>query len=292
MIVTYESADVVGPTLRALPKDLLAAVVAVDNSPTPRTLEVLQADSQVHVVVPGENLGYGRGANLGADHEALGDAEFLLFLNPDAVIGSEDLERLVDWMDRHPDCALAGPRLFRGPEPLSSAGVLATPRQLLRLALPGPLLRFTPAWRLPASYQESGPVGYVEGACILVRAGAWRAAGRFDPRYFLFFEEMDVARRLERLGHTVDLVCAARAEHAVAASREQLPGGARRFLFVSAALYVDAWYGRAAARRWVAVTRFFLAVRALSRQDRGARLAARRALRGVLKREDPVGCAL
>ena len=193
--------------------------------------------ARVQVVRLPDNRGFGAGCNAGA--AALSGAQHLLFLNPDAVIAPTELRKLLDHLAGHPTCAVVAPRLFRDGEALPSAGHDAGVRTELRNVVPTPLARFLPERRLQASYAVTGPVRYVEGACFLVRAEALRQAGGFDEAFFLFFEELDLARRLRARGWTVDLVATARAEHLRAVSRRTLADGGRSHLLRSTVLYLD-----------------------------------------------------
>ena len=235
MVVAYASTATLRDCLEALPRDRLHGVVVVDNgSPTD--------DARIAGEVPGvqvvrqDNVGFGGGCNRGA--AALPDAELLLFLNPDAIVGPDDLALLVAHLDGSPSCGLAGPRLYSAGEPLTSAGRRGGVRTELRTVVPTALAPWFPQRRYPPDYDRTGPAGYVEGACFLVRAEVLRALGGFDESFFLFFEEMDLARRLAGRGMTVDLVAAARAEHQRAVSRSTLPDAGRVHLLRSTVVYL------------------------------------------------------
>ena len=96
IIVAYRSRDELGPCLASLPRALAGApveVIVVDNSPDDGAGELVRRDFPwVRYLAPGDNLGFGRGSNLGY-REAAGD--FVLFLNPDTVANEAALEHLV-----------------------------------------------------------------------------------------------------------------------------------------------------------------------------------------------------
>jgi GT2 family glycosyltransferase len=259
VVVAYASATTLDACLRALPVEDLHGVVVVDNASPDDSAEVAAGVPGIRVVRADANRGFGAGCNLGA--AALADAELLLFLNPDAVIATEDLLQLVAHLDRAPHCAAVAPRLFRDNVALTSAGRVAGLRTELRNVVPTALARFLPERRLPPEHAVTGPVGYVEGACFMVRsAGLVRVQG-FDEAYFLFFEELDLARRLRREGWTVELCATARAEHLRAVSRRTLEDGGRTHLLRSTVLFLRR-RSRWRALLYVAIARTCWAVRA------------------------------
>jgi GT2 family glycosyltransferase len=230
----------------------------VDNDSPDESATIARSVPGVQVVVQA-NLGFGAGCNTGA--QALAGAELLLFLNPDAIIETAELLGLVSYLDTHPDCALASPLLYSGNTALTSGGRRATVATELRPIVPTVLAKRFPDRRLPASRSRTGPMGYVEGACFLARSRSLHDIGGFDEAFFLFFEEMDVARRLEAAGKTVDLVTESRAQHQVAVSRRALSDGGRTHLLRSTVLYL---YGEGPwkAATYVAVARACLWLRA------------------------------
>jgi GT2 family glycosyltransferase len=244
--VAYASAETLAACLRGLPIEDLHGVVVVDNASPDASAAVAAAVPGVQVVQLAENRGFGGGCNAGV--RALGDAELVLFVNPDAVIERDQLLRLIGHLDRHQSCAVVAPRLYREGQPLSSAGREAGLATELRTVVPTQLARFFPQRRLPPTYALTGPVAYVEGACFLVRREALQRVGGFDEAFFLFFEELDLARRLRRQGWTVDLVADASAEHLRAVSRRTLADGGRSQLLRSTVLYLrrrGAWRAKA-----------------------------------------------
>lgn len=276
--MAYASASTLRACLTSLPIDELHGVVVVDNASPDDSAAVAASVQGVQVLRLHDNRGFGGGCNAGVT--ALGDVELVLFLNPDAVIETDQLLLLVDHLDQQPRCALVAPRLYRDGEPLSSAGRDAGLATELRTVVPTFLSRCLPERRLAPSYSMTGPVAYVEGACFLVRTTALERAGGFDEQFFLFFEELDLARRLRTDGWTVDLVAAARAEHLSAVSRKTLADGGRSHLLLSTVLYLQRrGHGRAIA--YVVVARLCWSLRArLGGLDADRAAAMRRAVRG------------
>lgn len=245
VIVTYESSGTIGATLSKLPLDKLGAVVVVDNASTDDTVSLAKAFQAVDVIINRTNVGFGRACNLG--RRRIGPRlEWLLFLNPDCVISADGIRLLVEFLAVHPAVGLAGPRLRSAAGWLTSAGNEGSFLTELWSVIPPRFVRHLPQRRFDPLYDQEGSVGYVEGACMLFRSHAFDSVGGFDERYFLFYEELDLSRRLRRAGFATALVPRAIATHLRAVSRRSAPDRVRIEMLRSAALYIDRWYGIAA----------------------------------------------
>jgi len=283
VVVTYGSTATVQATLAALPRERLGDVVVVDNDSPDSTVGVVRATGTR--VVEQDNLGFGAGNNRGAQEL---DTELLLFLNPDAVLAEPDLERLVEHLDAHERCAVVGPRITSGGRPTYACGRLPTLATELRPLLPSPLSKVGPRRRTLPGTERSGPVGYVEGACFLVRREPFEKAGGFDPGYFLYFEEQEIAQRLRRGGWEVHLCAEAVVEHAIGASTSGIEHGGSPHLVRSEIRYLRRWHGEAAARVWVRAARASWALRRWTgRLDPELHIALRDAAREALRHPPP-----
>ena len=260
VVVAYRSAGTIVECLAALPLQRLRDVVVVDNdSPDDSASRAAAAGARV---VRQPNLGFGAGCNRGV-RELDARVQLVLFLNPDAVLEEEHLVRLVAYLRDNQGCAVVGPRVMSGGRPTFSAGRLATLATELRPLLPAPLSRLGPVRRLPPDHAVTGPVGYVEGACFLVRREVLTQVGGFDENYFLYFEELDLSRRLAASGWEVHLCAEAEVEHAMGASTAGTPFGASPHLVRSRLRYLHRWHGRQAARTYAMAARLSWRLRQL-----------------------------
>jgi GT2 family glycosyltransferase len=136
------------------------------------------------------------------------DFDFALVLNPDIVLEPDCIGELAAAMGRHPDAGVAVP-LLRYPSGAPQPSARRFPR------IGGTLLRRTPVRylmgdRLARSAHYLPPpaddraVDWALGACLFVRADAWRATGGFDPGYRpLYVEDVDLAWRMWEAGWAV-----------------------------------------------------------------------------------------
>lgn len=278
VIVSHQSAATLDATLSALPFAELAAVVLVDNASSDGSPGIGRRAGAVVVEQP--NLGFGAGNNRG---NAELTCELVLFLNPDARLERAALVTLVEYLNAHPRCAVVGPLVRSGGQPSYSAGRLTSLAGELRPLLPDPLSRVGPRRRYPPAYATSGPVGYVEGACFLVRRSVLAAVGGFDEGYFLYAEELELGQRLRRLGQEVHLCAEAAVEHVMGASTAGTTLGGEPHKVTSMVRYYRRWHGERAARTWVRAARASWALRVRTgampaEHARALGAAARRAL--------------
>lgn len=146
------------------------------------------------------NHGFGRGNNLVLTRLAEGSAEtYALLLNPDARLEPGALGRLASLLDSRPDVAAVGPATTLA-DGIPTTAAFRFPSLLGEFELAanfGPISRALARHRIPLTpNQPEGPVDWVVGAAVLLRLSALRGVGFFDPGFFLYFEEVDLMRRL------------------------------------------------------------------------------------------------
>jgi GT2 family glycosyltransferase len=191
--VTWQSAATIGGFLDACPPRL--PVIVVDNASTDGTAAAARdARRDVRVIENPANLGFGAASNIGLDAVT---TEFALLANPDARLSPEAVDTLLATADALPGHRLLAPLLLDGElRPVRSWNAAHHRRPQL------PRKRDAEPW-------PEGPtcVEFASGACLLLRP---LQGLRFDPAFFLFYEDDDLCLRA---GGAV-LVPAARVAHA------------------------------------------------------------------------------
>jgi GT2 family glycosyltransferase len=218
--------------------------VVVDNASTDGSADIaLEFAPHVRLLRNAANVGFGRGVNQGV---AASSAPYILIINPDCRLQPGAIVALEATLARHPDCAVAGPRIL-SPDGSPQGSARGDPDMLtglfgrastLRRLFPG----ISVAKRNVIDDTVDGGAGSVEvdwvsGACMLVRRDAFAAAGGFDERYFMYWEDADLCRRLRAAGHHVRYVPAATAVHRVGHSSRTVRPFAIRAFHESAYLY-------------------------------------------------------
>ncbi len=221
-------------------------VVLVDNASSDGSARAASArHPQVRLVETGANLGFAAGANRGAE-AARGDV--LVFLNPDARLLPGALATLVEALARTPGAGIAGGGLAGeggGWQPAAA-----------RFAPLAHLLLDTTLGRLGARLRRKPHrVDWVYGTFMAVRRDLFRQLGGFDPRYFLYGEDLDLCYRAARLGACTLHVPAARAVHGPNLSAAQRFGHVRLFRAAAACKFgLKTALAAALGRRAAAVT--------------------------------------
>ena len=169
-------------------------IIVVDNHSTDGSPEMVESSfPRVRLVREEENLGYARANNIGI---RAGRGDFLLFLNTDTVAPEGSLVALLSALESQPDAGAIGPALRRRSGYQVSFGKEVNFfAELWQKFVRNPYFKI--ALRFSRRVRETG---WLSGACLLARRRAVEEAGLFDERFFLYFEDIDLCRRMRRLG--------------------------------------------------------------------------------------------
>lgn len=199
VIVTYNSAEVVGDLLDSLPAaldGLSASVVVVDNDSTDETVKLLEGRDDCRVV-RSANVGYAAGINRGV-HEGAG-ADAILILNPDLRLHERSVAPLLETL-REPGTGIVAPQV-RAPDGTLEPSLRRTPTLLRALGLTrtsvAALSEYVSA---AAEYQRPHVVDWALGAVLLMSRSCFDDLGGWDESYFLYSEETDLALRARERG--------------------------------------------------------------------------------------------
>lgn len=192
-------------------------VVVVDNGSKDGSIASLQPDElPIHVIPNRTNRGFAAACNQGAKSSR---ASYLLFLNPDVIVGPESLDAAISFMEdaANSQAAACGVQLVDDQgEVVRSCSRFPTPRHIYTHILG--LNRIFPR-RFHDNFMEdwdhSGtrPVDVVIGAFLLVCREVFEMVSGFDERYFVYLEDVDLLHSIHRLGWNTYYLVTASAYH-------------------------------------------------------------------------------
>lgn len=232
VVVSFNTRELLEQCLLSIEAARPARIVVVDNrSPDGSAELVRDRFPAVELIVPDRNLGYGAAANLGI---AACEQPAVLLLNGDTIIAPDAPAVLGRALAEHPQAGIVAPRLANPDGSLqpsthpwpSPADMLLADTGLHKLVRRVPWLRerFLRTW----GHDRERTVPWARGAALAIRRSAFDAVGGFDERYFMYWEEVDLARRLRGAGMEVLFCPAATIVHIRAASTSQSDALMRR----------------------------------------------------------------
>lgn len=201
VIVNWNTRQLLRDCLEALQADPASSqweVLVVDNASADGSAAMVKSVfPQVQLLASPENLGFSRANNLALE-KAKG--EYLLLLNSDTRVEKGALEALVGFMEGQPRIGAAGPMLLNTDGSLQlSCGI--APSLWTEIVHKLLLHRLFPFFKLAGwDHRSARAVGWVSGACLLIRRQALEEAGTLDPAIYMCCEDLEWCMRLRKRG--------------------------------------------------------------------------------------------
>jgi GT2 family glycosyltransferase len=195
-------------------------LIYVDNASSDGSVGVVESLGNVVIIRNARNLGFGEACNVGARFASVRGARVLFFLNPDTRATAELVTRCATAAVSDDSIGMVGPlQIEYGSR--DSPRFNTWTRRAVRCAdvYPSEHFRVKPFGEADfaewlADQLSDVEVWYVNGGAFAIRSEVFEACGGFDPAYFLFFEEVDLARRARWLGFRAAMLPDAIVEHA------------------------------------------------------------------------------
>lgn len=229
---------------------LSVEVIVVDNASSDGTPALLREQYPwVHLIEPGENLGFSAGNNVGLEASR---APLLLLLNPDTRLVGDALPAMAAYMDAHPEVGALGPLLLNADGSVQSSRrrfptlltALFESTWLAGLAPRAVLDRYTMD-DVPANIPHE--VDWVQGAAVMLRRAVFDEVGGLDTGFFMYSEELDWLKRIKQAGWQVMFLPDARVVHYGGRSSEQVEPQKHVYFQTSKVRYFRKHHGRLAA---------------------------------------------
>jgi len=209
VIVNYHSKDKLFNCLRSIKESDLGGLsletIVVENN-SGDDLRSWQKDFNFILIESPHNLGMGGGNNLG-----IGSAQgqYILVANPDLVFSSQAIRRLYDYLQTNSQVGLVAPKLIN-PDGSLQYSCFRFPHFFMPFARRTSLGKFFSAYldqylMKDQEHDRTMAVDWVLGACLMVRRNgvAFIEPNLFDERFFMYFEDTDLCRRIWQQGGQV-----------------------------------------------------------------------------------------
>lgn len=211
-------------------------IIVIDNDSKDGTVDFLVGQA-LTAIFAGENLGYGRAANLAAKQAS---GKYLLILNPDTEFPQSALADLLDFAEHADNVGMISPLLVNqdGSVQLSARSfpgrldfLFGRGSPLFRLRLTGEDM----AGYISSSDDRPFEVPAVSATAILIKREFFEKIGGFDPRFFLYLEDLDLCKRINEQGRKIILLQSVKVTHLWRASSRK-----RRF-FAACQHHLSVW---------------------------------------------------
>ncbi len=187
---------------------LESEVIVVDNSSDDDTVDFLRKNfPSVRLIENRVNVGFGKANNQGVK---VSSGEYLLLINPDAVVGEGTIKEMIAFAESHPEAGAASCKV------LNADGTL---QKTCRRGFPTPWVAFTkisglsslfPRARLFGRYnltylnpEEEHEVDAIGGSFMFIPRAVFDQVGGFDEDYFMYGEDIDLCYKIKRAGYKV-----------------------------------------------------------------------------------------
>jgi hypothetical protein len=210
IIVNWKVKDLLEKCLRSVfdqTKNISFEVFVVDNNSGDGSVEMVREKfPQVDLTASAENLGFAKGNNLAIKKSR---GKYILLLNPDTEILENALEKMVRFMDAHPECGIAGCKLLN-PDLSLQPSVRAFPDLASQVFILLKIHHLFPHSKAMYKYlvqnfdyEKTQEVDQVMGAFMMIRREVIEKIGLMDETFWLWYEEVDFCKRAKDAGFKI-----------------------------------------------------------------------------------------
>lgn len=180
-------------------------VIIIDNLSTDNSTEIIKDKfPSFNLICSQVNLGFGKANNLAVKHS---HGEHLLFLNTDTILIENTPKILLEYLQQHLDVGIISPRIvFKDGSYQLSCGRLPN---IVGEFLDKIRYGLDKKWHhifanlYNKQYSHIKEMGWLTGACLMMRRDVFEQLGGFDESFFMYFEDKDICKRVNEAGWKV-----------------------------------------------------------------------------------------
>jgi GT2 family glycosyltransferase len=228
-IVSYNTKEVLLDcvySVHARTTGITFEVILVDNDSQDGTVGAMQQFYPgMRIIANPDNRGFAKAVNQAL---AVSRGRHVLLLNSDTIVRDQALATMVAYLDAHPDVGAVSCKQWRGDGHLNQTcfPFPSIRDHLFHAAL---FQRIVPTMQAAAAATQaidclqSQDVDWANGACFMVRRSLLQQLGGLDEGFFMYFEDVDLCRRLRQQGYRVRHLAEAEIVHLIGRSSERDP---------------------------------------------------------------------
>lgn len=210
IIVSWNVKDLLRQCLQSITEnkgDIDLEVWVVDNNSQDQTVEMIRQEFPwVNLIANNKNLGFAKANNL-AINKAKG--EYLLLLNPDTKIFPDTLEKSLTFIKSHPECGALGCKMLY-PNGTIQPSIRRFPNLVVIFLILIKIPKIFPNLKIfkqylaeDFDYNKTQTAEQIMGAFMLIPQSVFNRVGTLDERFFNWFEEVDLCRRIWQAGYKI-----------------------------------------------------------------------------------------
>lgn len=231
IIVNYNSTDYTIKCIDSIYQNLnmrQVRITVIDNNSKDAPDKIIDKFPDIRLHKNLKNIGFGNAINLAIKHS---NAKYYILLNPDTLIIDRSLHKIIDYLDKHKKVAIASPKILDWDGSIQGSARRFPTVWTSIFGRKSPLTRLFP--RNPITKREficfngkkhnAQTVDWVSGACMVVKRNAIKQVGGFDKRFFMYWEDADLCKRLWELGWEIIYYRKAQVFHLIGKSSDTRP---------------------------------------------------------------------
>ncbi len=197
IIVNYNTKELVENCLNSIfthCDDGSFEIIVIDNASQDGSVEMFKNNfkDKVKLIANSRNAGFGSANNQGAK---IARGEYLFFLNSDTIIKNNILVELEKSFLRDENIGAVAPKLFLedgGEQPYAFGNFPSLASAVFE------------KFKSSAKYRSNPfEVDWASGAALAVKKNVFEKLGGFDKKFFMYFEDIDLCKRIKEAGYKI-----------------------------------------------------------------------------------------
>jgi len=247
IIVTWNSKDFLIKCLNSISEgcaNLAYEIIVVDNASVDNTTNFIRENySEVKIIENDTNLGFAAACNQAAQ---ISSGKYLFLLNPDTILSRNSVADLIHFIENKSWVGAVGPQLLDNPGQITNSvrWFPAMLQSLVKDTVLGKILFWVKPGRLMhlLPMDKASSVDHVSGGAMLIKKEVWKELNGMDERFFMFYEDVDLCKRIINLGYNIYYLPTVQIIHVGGGSRHQDRSSAFFYSIRSKFLYFEKYY--------------------------------------------------